>query len=257
MENCHLPAIRLIPYSVHDAAYNMALDEWLLSLGEPVLRFYAWTKPTISFGKSNFREKGLNSELLNDPGLDKVKRLSGGKTVLHQHELTYSFACNADLFPFSIVESYRLISQPLADAFQTFGLDPEMKKTGKINSETSICFKEVSSYELTVGQKKLVGSAQFRRRRRFFQHGSILLDVDWKLWKALWQLPEESDILEKRVTSFKVETGQVPNIDELCGKIAESFSRHFECRVESKPPNAEEQQIINQFVEKYEWRGFD
>ena len=252
----NLPDIRVIPFKKYPATYNMAADEYLLSLDQPILRFYGWKNHTLSFGRSNFHPKGINQEILDDVSIDKVKRLSGGKTVFHQYELTYAFCCNSELFPASILESYRLISQPLADAFVQLGLNPEMEKTGKIKSDTTICFKEVSSYEITLKKKKVVGSAQYRRKKRFYQHGSIVIDIDWDFWHLIWNLPKDSNILRNRITSIYDASGEKPSPEVLADNITEKFQKRFDAPVFIKDFSEKENKGIDALIEKYNWQGF-
>jgi len=252
-----LPDLRIIPFKKYSAAFNMAADEYLLSLDQPILRFYGWENRTLSFGRSNFNPKGINPDILRDSSVDKVKRLSGGKTVIHHHELTYTFCCNSDLFPASILESYRLISQPLADAFIEIGLKPEMKKTGKIKSETSICFKEVSSYEITLNQKKVIGSAQYRRKKRFLQHGSIVIDIDWDFWHLIWNLPLDSQILKNRITSIYEASGEKPSPEALMDNISDKFQKRFETPTTIQDFADHENQGIDELMNKYRWEGFE
>lgn len=253
----NLPDIRVIPYQKYSAPFNMAADEYMLSLDRPILRFYGWESRTLSFGRSNFHPKGINQKILDDVSIDKVKRLSGGKTVLHQYELTYAFCCNSELFPASILESYRLISQPLADAFVQLGLNPEMKKTGKIKSDSTICFKEASSYEITLNQKKVVGSAQYRRKKRFFQHGSIIIDIDWDFWHFIWNLPQDSNALKNRITSIYEASGEKPAPEMLADNITEKFQKRFDTPVFIKEFSEQENKGISELIKKYHWHGFN
>ncbi len=257
MRALKLPTLRLIPFNCYSASFNMAADEYLLEYDDPVIRFYGWKNPSLSFGKSNFNPIGLNPEILNDPSVDKVRRLSGGKTVLHQFELTYAFACHSDLFPPSTLETYRLISQPLANALINYGLAPRMKKTGKLKSNSLICFKEISSYELAIGAKKIVGSAQYRRRKHFMQHGSILLKIDWDFWKTTWCIPRNSDQLEKRMTSFNDELGRFPDELELADTIQKEYASFFGTRLNLHDFSDSEMTRIDELRGKYAWRGFE
>lgn len=257
MENIPtLPAIRVIPYGVNSAEYNMAVDEFLLGRTVPILRFYGWRKPTLSFGKSNCRQGTLDLEYCQNNNFDFVKRLTGGKTVLHHNELTYSFISNSEQFTSSILETYRLISQPLANSFDLFELDTDMKETGKNRSKGTNCFQEVSSYELTVGGKKLVGSAQYRRRKLLLQHGSILLDVNRKMWNKTWSLPEDSDALDKRITCIKDHLNFVPPVEDLCEAIVQKFCEFFQTTAYEKDLTADELRGSKALYEKYQWQGF-
>ncbi len=255
MPSISIPEINIIPYSIHPADFNMAADEFLLSLPGTFLRFYGWEKPTLSFGRSNTNLDEINDSFRQENGIRTVQRISGGKTILHQHEITYMFCSDSNRFPPSILETYRLISQPLAACFARFGLKPEMKdKPVQKKTKSSICFKEVSAYELTIDGKKVVGSAQFRRRRRFFQHGSILLDIDWDLWKTLWRIPTQSTSLEDRITSIKQQLGYIPEINNFTETLVVEFTKFFRSKATYLRFSESDIAEIDNLSKKYLWK---
>lgn len=71
-----------------DCQTNIALDEVFFTEKEfkPILRFYTWTKPAYTIG---YFQK--YSELENKNNYDIVRRLTGGLSVLHNTDLSYSF----------------------------------------------------------------------------------------------------------------------------------------------------------------------
>ena len=144
-------------------------------------------------------------------GFGLVRRMTGGRAVLHQHELTYSLVIHDFAIPRvsgGVVKSYRKISAAtLVAGLQSLGADVEMAPPnpalhqalvrGRSNSDLgaldepteeesygAVCFDVASDYELTAGGRKIVGSAQARRGGALLQHGSILLDVDWDAWAS-------------------------------------------------------------------------
>src|SRR5947199_849284 len=76
-------------------ALNMAIDEALLDSvargGPPAIRFYTWRPATLSLGV-NQPVGEVDREACTRLGFDVVRRPTGGRAVLHQHELTYSLA---------------------------------------------------------------------------------------------------------------------------------------------------------------------
>ena len=91
-----IPILRIIPLSTASAVWNMAADEYLMQHSEvPVLRFYQWQKPTLSFGSSFGNSlahrlaalKELDFQTIRDFDLDGVIRKKGGKTVYHVQSL--------------------------------------------------------------------------------------------------------------------------------------------------------------------------
>jgi len=254
MSKIQISEIRVMPYTVASAEINMALDRHLLELPGTFLRLYGWSEPTLSFGRMNRGVAEIDREFCRRRGIRMVRRLSGGKTVLHDRELTYAFVSDNDLFPDSVVDTYRMISSILADSFQQFGLQPEMNAEKGPEVDSSICFRETSSYELTVGGKKLVGSAQYRKRKRFFQHGSILLEIDWPTWKTVWGFPPDSMELEQRITCFQDQLGCSPSPEKLAAVIVAEFGRCFNAKITEWQPDDQAWQEVEALSLKYRWQ---
>src|SRR5690348_12155486 len=97
-------------------SFNMALDEALLEWNSqgnipPVIRFYGWNPATLSIGYFQRMEKEINIEAVKEQGIGFVRRPTGGRAVLHEHELTYSVIVpesHKDM-PKSVTEAYRVI----------------------------------------------------------------------------------------------------------------------------------------------------
>lgn len=165
--------------------YNMAVDEALLksvsaSDSVPVLRLYNWQPLCLSLGYGQrLRDADLERISANNWGV--VRRPTGGKAILHGDELTYSVSLpkDHDLAQGDVVESYRRISEALLKALRYLGLSPQSEKQAKGNSGLgAVCFEVPSHYEITSGGKKLIGSAQVRRRDGILQHGTLPLHGD-------------------------------------------------------------------------------
>ena len=126
----------------------------------PVLRLYGWKPSAVSIGYFQSLEEEVDVKKCKKAGIDVVRRLTGGGAVLHEHELTYSFITK--VYPTNIMESYRLICEPVVMCLKNLGLDA---KFSPLN-------------DIIVGDKKVSGNAQTRRKNTLLQHGTILLDVD-------------------------------------------------------------------------------
>jgi lipoate-protein ligase A len=173
-------------------SYNMALDEALLDwhsegLIPPVVRFYEWNPATLSIGYFQSVEKEIDMEAVERLGLGFVRRPTGGRGVLHEHELTYSVIVSEVYpnMPATVTEAYRVISEGLLLGFQQLGLDAyfsipdtEEKRQELKKPKSGVCFDSPSWYELVVEGKKVAGSAQTRQKGVILQHGAILLDID-------------------------------------------------------------------------------
>jgi len=171
-----------------DGSWNMAVDEFLfLSLTEEphtVLRFYSWKNPTVSLGYSQKVLEVADVEFCRTNGIDIVRRMTGGKLVLHHKEVTYSLtSSDSEVFTSTLNDSYRLVSEALMEGLKKMGLAPALSSPApqKYTRGNLPCFSYPSRNEVEVAGKKIIGSAQKRVGKKFIQHGSIPLekDDDW------------------------------------------------------------------------------
>lgn len=180
--------IRFLLSHFQSGVYNMALDEVLLNSVHsgsslPILRFYGWNTPAISLGYFQKSGKQISLENCSKMGIDIVRRLTGGRAVLHDQELTYSVIFPEDFIgiPKTIHESYQYFSSALVKGFQSLGINAELAIESSVKPSTfssAACFDAPSSYEVMVSGKKIVGSAQTRQKGIILQHGSILNSLD-------------------------------------------------------------------------------
>jgi lipoate-protein ligase A len=165
----------------------MAVDESILKhihRGEslPTLRLYAWNPPCLSLGYAQpFSD--VDVMRLKQRGWEIVRRATGGRAILHTDELTYSVTAPADepRVAGTILESYNRLAGALFAAVQDLSLSVEMKEYGPKPASQNlnpVCFEVPSTYEITVGGKKLIGSAQARKKEGVLQHGSLPLTGD-------------------------------------------------------------------------------
>ena len=111
-------------------SFNMALDEALLNwhsekLIPPVIRFYEWNPATLSIGYFQKVHQDIDIEAVSRQGLGFVRRPTGGRAVLHEHELTYSVIVDEEYpnMPKTVTEAYRVISEGILLGFRNLGLD--------------------------------------------------------------------------------------------------------------------------------------
>ena len=177
---------RLITDQPLTGARNMAVDEAVLRgviNGEspPTLRFYAWQPPCLSLGYGQ-RWTDADLNLIAQNGWHIVRRATGGRAILHTDELTYSIVLpeSHPLAEGGILESYRRISRGLVAGLSKLGMEPlAEKQTEGVRHVGPVCFEVPSHYEITTGdRRKLIGSAQLRRRGAILQHGSLPLTGD-------------------------------------------------------------------------------
>ncbi len=180
-------AWRLILSPSQPGPRNMAVDEAILEAvasggAPPTLRLYAWQPPCLSLGYAQ-PVTDVDREALGRLGWDLVRRPTGGRAILHTDEITYAVIAPDDdpLVAGGVLASYRRLSLGLLAALRRLGLEPEVKGDEPVPQATRhnpVCFQVPSAYEITVRGKKLVGSAQVRRRGAVLQHGTLPLQGD-------------------------------------------------------------------------------
>lgn len=195
-----------IPYKVYTGAKNMQIDNDLLedaiknNLQEPVFRLYGWSPACISLGR-NQRNDFIDENFLNENNIDLVRRLTGGRALLHDNEITYSYICPVSSLENgeNVTNSYKEISQILIDGFKKLGVELDFGGERKAKGHFDYCMLVSTGADLCYQNKKLIGSAQFRKNGYILQHGSILYDYDKELLEKIFK--EEVDT--SSITSIK------------------------------------------------------
>lgn len=233
---------RLIYDNPTTGRLNMAVDEAVLmsvAAGDslPTLRFYAWNPPCLSLGYGQ-SASDMDIERVTQMGWEVVRRATGGRAILHMDELTYSITLPAGhpLAEGSIMESYRRISRALVVGLETLNLHIQAdKRAERVKSSGPVCFETPSHYEITTQDgRKLVGSAQLRRKGAVLQHGSLPLYGDVaRICDALAYPDEESRERAKHKVRRRAATladaldGQVVDRETAAEAIARGFEMEF------------------------------
>ncbi|MBR6099095.1 lipoate--protein ligase family protein [bacterium] len=185
--------VKFIPYSINSGAENMRIDNELLETAiseqsnEPIFRLYGWSPACISLGK-NQSDNFLDTGFLKEINVDVVRRLTGGRALLHDDEITYSFVCPTSYLKHgeNVVKSYIEISQILIDKFKQIGIELDFGGGKKIDTKYDYCMLISTGADLCYEGKKLIGSAQCRKQGYILQHGSILYDCNRELLEKIF-----------------------------------------------------------------------
>ncbi|QWR76874.1 lipoate--protein ligase family protein [Candidatus Magnetomonas plexicatena] len=256
---------RLIPYSTHSAGLNMALDEAIAEsvvagVAVPTLRFYGWTKPSITIGAFQ-KISDINLSRCNELEIAVVRRPTGGRAILHGNELTYSFSSVAGKFgrthasvPFTdnLLNNYRLISTAFLRAVKSFGIDAVLSqrrlKRKTLSLGNPLCFASTSFSELTVstggGGYKVMGAAQKRYDGGFLEQGSIPLSTENGLLKELFT---EADGLLLGLNYFNSSI----TIELLMSGVISAFEETFDITLKEGHLTNEEQESAELHEKKY------
>jgi lipoate-protein ligase A len=174
---------RLLVDDEASGPWNMGVDEALLASAiagaRPTLRLYRWKGPWLSLGYGQ-RLAAERRAACDDAGVGVVRRVTGGRAVLHGGDLTYAIAAREENLPPGLRATYELVAAALRAALLDLGIDarPVPGAAANPRSEAFDCFTEPGGHELCVGGRKLVGSAQRRSRGGVLQHGSIRVYPD-------------------------------------------------------------------------------
>lgn len=232
---------RFIDITVANGFENMAIDEAIYiscqrKTSPPTLRLYGWSPPAVSLGYFQKLESSVDVFECRKHGIDVVRRLSGGRAVLHDQELTYSVIAPDHAYPFSpkVLETYMTIGSCLLNVLEGLGLKAQWvalrdKHRNALVSrdQTASCFSAPSWYEITVDGKKICGSAQKRGSGVFLQHGSILIDHDTKLLAALLVSKKSKEAFAREIdattTSLNRHVATPADTHDLGRRVLSSF----------------------------------
>jgi lipoate-protein ligase A len=207
------------------AAMNMAVDEALLENARlPTIRFYRWDHPALSFGYF-----GRYADV-SEHKRDLIRRWTGGGTVFHGEDLTYSIVIPASdpAFRESSKSIYEKVHCALREALVAIGQGAELAEKPTLNSES---FRE---------QAVQPASARdgLRRGERSTSNAQLSRKSD-----ACFANPVRADVLldgrkiagaaQRRTTCGLLHQGSIQNTaarNDLPERFAQALSKKIERR---------------------------
>lgn len=179
--------MKYLGFSVNSGSKNMEIDAQMLenaissSEKDILFRLYGWSPKCISLGR-NQKDDFLTGEI------DAVRRLTGGRALLHDDEITYCCVAPADAIPNgqSVVDSYKYISGILIDFFKTLGVELDFGENKRVSTHYDYCMLLSTGADVCYKGQKIIGSAQCRKNGYILQHGSILFGYDKELLENLF-----------------------------------------------------------------------
>lgn len=185
--------MKYLGFSVNSGAKNMEIDSEMLDNAilakekNILFRLYAWKPKCISLGRNQ------KEDFLTNENIDCVRRLTGGRALLHDNEITYCCVAPLDKIPEgqSVVASYKYISGILIEFFKTLGVELVFGGNKKVSTNHDYCMLLSTGADLCYKDKKIIGSAQCRKNGYILQHGSILFGYEKKFLEELFKEPVE------------------------------------------------------------------
>jgi lipoyl(octanoyl) transferase len=220
------PRWRLMLVPPRSGAENMARDAGLMDrareTGEAVFSVYSWERPTLSLGRNQTSSGRYDLAQIRARSIDVVRRPTGGRALLHWHEVTYSVTAPiADTD--SLKRSYERINRILLDGLSRIGVGASESPGGTptLSPGELPCFAAPAQGELIVNGAKLVGSAQYREAGALLQHGSILIEDDQPMIASLLKR-KSSELNPPRAATLTDALGRAPSIDEVAIALFDS-----------------------------------
>jgi lipoyltransferase/lipoate-protein ligase len=205
---------------------NMAIDEAVLrarikNIVPNTLRLYRWKPSAVSIGKFQNPEREVYVESCKERGVDLIRRITGGGAVYHdaENEITYSVvAGKRDLEAADIAAAYARIYASLVEAVKILGVTADFNEGN-----------ERACPNLTVGGKKISGSAQCHKAGTVLQHGTLLVRVNLERMFTFLRAPsaktcvEIVDVARHKITSVSDELGKDVSMEEVNEALVEGF----------------------------------
>ena len=221
---------RVLVTGITGGPLNMAIDQAIMEAVAaqrvpPTLRFYAWEPPCLSLGYTQ-PVTDVDHARLADHGWDVVRRMTGGRAILHTDELTYSVALSGEdpLVAGGIVESYRRLSGALAHGLRVLGANADGSKHGVLTSRPGVLSNDffVNLLDMATEWKPVskAGEAFDGRDRKNGQLKWTGTRVDLVFGsnsqlRAIAEVYAQSDSKEKFVHDFVAAWNKVMNLDRF------------------------------------------
>jgi lipoyl(octanoyl) transferase len=210
---------RLLFSPPRTGAENMARDSALMErarrTGESVFSVYSWIRPALSLGRNQTARGRYDLEAIERYGADIVRRPTGGRALLHHHEVTYSVTAPIAEHE-SLADSYARINRVLMNGLARLGVHTVEARGGAPTPAPSDipCFATPAEGELVADGGKLVGSAQYREDGALLQHGSILIEDEQALVASFLLTPDET-LETPRAATLSQALGRSPSVEEV------------------------------------------
>ncbi len=200
-----------IPHTGH---FNMEFDRWLFELVQKgsiknVFRIYEWERPAITYGRSQQIEKEINKKACGEDNIELVKRPTGGRAVLHFHEITFSLAFQpATVSPYNFRNAFLFAADMVIQSFSLLKIKSKISLKPERYQDKTVCFQSTAQYEIIdEDNKKLAGIAQYFTRKGTLIQGSIPLRKDLR-YKRYFKI-KDKNFLQNRLIKLNLKRDKI------------------------------------------------
>jgi|GEM_PF-2805933 len=173
-------------HSSAEAEWNMRYDADLLegvrtNALPPTLRLYQWRRPAITVGRFQNIERTIKAEFCQQKEIPIVRRMTGGRGILHGTDLTIALAVPiVHLLPQGyeakgVSQVYTAISEVFLRSFAACGVLAKAGREADYQSGVGNCFAVHSRADIVAanGTAKLLGAALHRSGNTILMQASI------------------------------------------------------------------------------------
>lgn len=212
-----------------EAEWNMRCDAAMLegvaaNALPPTLRLYQWRRPAITVGRFQNVERTIETEFCQQQDIPIVRRVTGGRGILHGTDLTIALAAPiSHLLPQGyeakgVSQVYAVISETFLKAFAECGIVAEQGREACNRSATGNCFASNSRADVVAanGTQKLLGAALHRSGDFILMQASVPRSGDETLL---------NDVFTGK-TSFRALATDF-SLEQLEAAITRNFAENF------------------------------
>lgn len=180
---------------INDPSINLALEEYCvrnLDMQNDYLLLYI-NEPSVIIGKHQNTIEEINASFVEEKKIKIVRRISGGGAVYHDlGNLNFSFITK---YSQKSIHNFKLFTEPVINLLKELGINAALNGRN----------------DITVGERKISGNAQFTDTKSMFSHGTLLFNSN--LDDVVKVLNVKTDKIESK--GIKSVKSRVANISEF------------------------------------------
>ncbi len=252
---------RFLPILTQSAAVGVALDEALLDsidqgISPNTVRFYHFDPPAVICGYHQAIEDEVDLDKLKENGFDLTRRITGGGTLfVAPGQIGIAIVMNRDLVPPSPVKAIRWFADGVIKGLASLGIDAVFRPKN----------------DITVNQRKLVGTGQAVRNRAVLFHAIVLIDFNIQTMLNVLKIPQikfkskennkKSSLgwcfqskfdINQRFTTIRKELNNIVDLQRIYQALRMGFEQQFEVSLKSNNLLPEEQKIHQKYIDRYQ-----
>lgn len=239
-----------------DGFANMAIDEALKAgagaTGESTLRIYSFAPPAVTIGRFQPLEGFMRPDACLRAGVDLVRRPTGGRAILHLHDLTYSVTRPAS--GDEIAEgkkTFEFVGRGIAAALRYLGVEAVLSEHDGAGGTVGWCFEREFGVDIEWRGRKICGSAQRISEGSLLQHGSLFLRSNLDLMSIL----TGQEMSHEGFVTVSEAAGREVSFEELSRCLESGFREAMDLEMREAAVTEEEEAVARGLIPALEDAG--